>query len=323
MNHRLLIKRKIYNKNYLLFIEILFVAAMYKNLKLSLKLNILLGIILLSLTVATGVILSGVLQNYAEQVVADRALMLIETMNSIRNYTSTQINPELSSRLETEEMFLPQTVPAYSSREVFEHLRTNEQYSQFFYKEATLNPTNIRDKADPFEADIVKSFRNSSPEQQQGFRTIPGGEIFYIARPLRIEKESCLRCHSDPKLAPASLIASYGSSNGFGWKLNEIVGAQIISVPSSQVFDAARQLRYLVMGKIFIFLIIASILINLFLKFTITNPIRKMSYLSKQLSMGDMDVEFEQKTNDEIGVLAASLNRLKVSIKMAMEMLEK
>ena len=295
---------------------------MLKNLKLGLKLNILLATILLLLTIAMGLILSRVLQNYAEQVVVDQASMLIETMNSVRNYTSSQINPELSSRLETEPVFLPQTVPAYSAREVFEHLRSEEKYSQFFYKEATLNPTNVRDQADKFETKIVESFRNNSLQQQQGFRQIPGGEIFYIARPLRIEKESCLRCHSVPSAAPASLVASYGSENGFGWQLNEIVGAQIISVPSSQVFKAAQQLRYLVMGKVAIFLIIASVLLNLFLKFTVTEPLRKMSHSSKQLSMGDMDIEFEQKSNDEIGILAASLNRLKVSLKMAMDMLE-
>ena len=295
---------------------------MFRNLKLGIKLNILLAAILLLLSVSTGFILSKVLQDYAEQVVADRALMLMETMNSVRNYTSTQVNPELSERLENEQVFLPQTVPAYSAREVFEHLRTEEEYSQFFYKEATLNPTNVRDKADKFETEIVESFRNSPMEQTQGFRTIPGGEIFYIARPLKIEKESCLRCHSVPSAAPASLVASYGSDNGFGWKLNEIVGAQIISVPSSQVFDSAKQLFYLVMGKIVIFLLLAAVLLNLFLKLTVTNPLKKMSYSSKQLSMGDMDTEFEQKGNDEIGVLAASLNRLKVSLKMAMEMLE-
>ncbi|MDJ0899219.1 MAG: HAMP domain-containing protein [Xenococcus sp. MO_188.B8] len=48
-----------------------------------------------------------------------------------------------------------------------------------------------------------------------------------------------------------------------------------------------------------------------------------MSHLSKKLSTGDLEVEFEQQSNDEIGVLAASLNRLKVSLKMAMEMLQK
>lgn len=295
---------------------------MYKNLKLGLKLNILLAIILLFLTVSTGLILSGVLNNYAEQVIVERASMLIETMDSIRYYTNTQISPELSPLLETEELFIPQTVPAYSAKEVFEHLRTDERYNQFFYKEATLNPTNVRDKADQFETKIIKSFQNNSEKQKQGFRSIPGGEIFYIARPIKIEQESCLRCHSDPKIAPASQITSYGSSNGFGWKLGETVGAQVISVPSSQVFNAARQLRQMVISKIVIFLLLASILLNLFLKFTITEPLKKMSYSSKQLSIGDMNMEFEQKTNDEIGILAASLNRLKVSLKMAMEMLE-
>ncbi|NJK55661.1 MAG: DUF3365 domain-containing protein [Pleurocapsa sp. SU_5_0] len=295
---------------------------MYKNLKLGLKLNLLLAIILLLLVITMGFILSRVLQNYAEQEIVNRASMLMATMNSIRNYTSTQVNPELSARLETEQIFLPQTVPAYSAREVFENLRSQEQYSQFFYKEATLNPTNVRDKADQFEAEIIQSFRNSSIEQQQGFRSIPGGKIFYIAHPLKVEKESCLRCHSIPNLAPASLVASYGSDNGFGWKLNEIVGAQIISVPSSQVINAAKKLRNLVISKVLIFLLLASILLNLFLKLTITEPLKKMSDASKQLSLGNMETEFEQKTNDEIGILAASLNRLKVSLKMAMEMLE-
>jgi HAMP domain-containing protein len=286
---------------------------MYKNLKLGLKLNLLLAAILLFLTITMGLILSRVLQNYAEQVIVDQASMLMATMNSIRNYTSTQINPELSARLETEQIFLPQTVPAYSAREVFEHLRSEEQYNQFFYKEATLNPTNVRDRADQFETEIIQSFKNSQIEQR---------EIFYIAHPLKIEKESCLRCHSVPKEAPASLLASYGSDNGFGWKLNEIVGAQIISVPSSQVLEAAQKLRYLLISKVIIFLLLASILLNLFLKFTITDPLKKMSHASKQLSTGNMKIEFEQKNNDEIGILAASLNRLKVSLKMAMDMLE-
>ena len=295
---------------------------MYKNLNLSFKLNLLLGVILLSLIVSIGIILSIVLNGYAEQVIVERAEILMGTMNSVREYTSTQIKPELASRLETEELFLPQTVPAYSAREVFEHLRDRDEYSQFFYKEATLNPTNVRDLADSFETKIVESFRNNLTEQQQGFRSIPGGEIFYIARPLQIKKESCLQCHSDPKIAPASLIASYGDSNGFGWKLNEIVGAQIISVPSSQIFQTASQLRYLVIGSVTLFLLLAVAVLNIFLKSTIADPIKKMSSLSKKLSMGDMNIEFEQKNRDEIGTLAASLNRLKISLKMAMDMLE-
>lgn len=303
---------------------------MIKNIKLGLKLNLLLGAIFLGLILAISLILSQILENYAEEIVADKASLLIETMNSVREYTSVQIQPELSSRLETEPLFLPQTVPAYSAREIFENLRSNERYKQFFYKEATLNPTNLRDKADKFEAEIVNSFRqeinpaNSSlgNVRKYGFRTIPGGDLFYIARPLAIKKESCLRCHSTPENAPASQIATYGRENGFGWQLNEIVGAQIISVPASEVIKQAQDLRWLVIGRVLLFLLVGIALLNIFLKFTITDPINKMSSLSKKLSTGDFSVEFEQKSGDEIGILARSLNRLKVSLKMAMEMIE-
>lgn len=295
---------------------------MLRNFNLSTKLNLLLAGILLALIVTIGLVLSRVLQSYAEQVVTERALLLMETMSSVRNYTNTQVKPELAARLETEPLFLPQTIPAYSAREVFEHLRTNDKYNSYFYKEATLNPTNLRDKADEFETEIVNAFRDNRKQQTQGFRSIPGGDIFYIARPLKIEQQSCLSCHGIPEDAPASQIATYGSDRGFGWQLNEIVGAQMISVPASQVIQDARNLRYLVVGTVVVLLLLAIALLNFFLKFTITDPINKMSSLSKKLSTGDMEVEFEQKSKDEIGILAASLNRLKISLKMAMDMLD-
>ena len=303
---------------------------MIKNIKIGLKLNLLLGAILIAIILATSLVLSKILESYAEKVVADKALLLIETMNSVRQYTSSQINPELASRLENEELFIPQTVPAYSAREVFENLRDKDRYNQFFYKEATLNPTNLRDKADKFETEIVRSFRQEiepgstdmSEVQKYGFRTIPGGKLFYIARPIAIKNESCLRCHSVPANAPASQIKTYGNKGGFGWKMNEIIGAQIVSVPASQVVKEAKDLRWLVVGRVFLFLLIGIVLLNIFLKFTITNPINKISSLSRNLSTGDFSVEFEHRSNDEIGILSRSLNRLKVSLKMAMDMIE-
>ncbi|MEB3159918.1 MAG: DUF3365 domain-containing protein [Synechocystis sp.] len=295
---------------------------MLSNLKLGAKLNLLLIGIFLSTIVTTGLALSFLLNRNAEQIIAEKAFLLIETMSSVRHYTSTQINPELASRLETEDQFLPQTVPGYSAREVFEELRKRPEYSDFFYKEATLNPTNLRDKADPFEATIVETFRNNPDlEEKVGFRSLPSGDIFYISRPIAVTQESCLRCHSSPDAAPKSQLVSYGRDNGFGWKLNEIVGTQMISVPASRVFENARKLQFFTIGIVGIFLVLAMVIINLFVKQTITNPLQKMSQLARQISLGDMDGEFPQKSQDEIGILAASLNRMKVSLQMAMEML--
>ena len=297
---------------------------MLKNLKLGIKLNLLLVLIFLGVIITSGSILSFVLGKNAESVVTQQAFLLIETMSSVRNYTNNQVNPELAPRLEEEEQFIRASVPAYSAREVFEGLRSRQEYDDFFYKEATLNPTNPRDKADRFETQIVEKFRKQSDLQElTGFRRdLANSSLFYIARPLVISKESCLRCHSDPQLAPRSQIATYGDDNGFGWKLNEIVGAQIISVPASKVFGAARRLQFLVIGILGIFLLLAIFLLNLFLKLTITDPLKQMANLAKKVSTGDMNGEFVQKNNDEIGILAASLNRLKVSLQMAMDMLD-
>jgi len=292
-------------------------------MSLGVKLNLIMISIFLVIVVSTGLILSVILEKNAKKVVSDQAFMLMETMGSVRDYTSKQVNPELSPRLETEEQFLSQTVPAYSAREVFEGLRNHEQYSEFFYKEATLNPTNLRDKADEFETtEIVEQFRvQSDLKELTGFRPLPSGKIFYVARPLAVSQESCLQCHSNPSVAPKSLLATYGTENGFGWKLNEIVGAQVISVPASKVFAAARRSKFLFIGILSGFFLTAAVLINLFLKLSVIQPLKQMSHLAKQVSTGNMAQEFQHNSHDEIGVLAASLNRMKVSLEMAMNML--
>jgi HAMP domain-containing protein len=296
---------------------------MLRNLKLGQKLTLFMVGIFLLIVLFCGAFLSLILQRNAEQVVADQANLLMQAMLSVREYTSTQVNPELAPRLETDSEFLPQTVPAYSAREVVENLRKNQAYANFLYKEATLNPSNLRDKADDFEAKIVENFRrNPKLKQVQGFRQTPSGDLFYIARPLKVSKESCLRCHGAPEAAPKSQLITYGDKNGYGWKLNEIVSAQITSVPASKIFNAARQLQLWVMGILSLFLLLAVFGVNYFLRFTVTNPLKKMSQLAQRISTGDMTGEFKHEANDEIGILAAALNRMKTSLQIAMDMLK-
>jgi len=295
---------------------------LFNNLRLNTKLNLLLALMFSLIVLVVGSLLAQILETNAIQNITDRASLLMETMLAVREYTSEQVNPELAPRLETEDEFLPQTVPGYAAQEVFENLRTRESYRDFFYKEATLNPTNLRNKADLFERQIIEKFRaNPEKMQTQDFRQLPSEKFFYVARPIRVSKESCLRCHSDPALAPRSQILTYGDRNGFGWELNEIVGAQIISVPVSRIFESTRRLQLSVIGSITVFLIGAGIVINIFLRKTITKPLRNMSQWAKQVSRANTTEEFVHKPNDEIGILAASVNRMKVSLEIAISML--
>ncbi|MGF1575057.1 MAG: DUF3365 domain-containing protein [Cyanophyceae cyanobacterium] len=258
---------------------------MFQKFNLSTKFNILLWTALVGGILLTSTAFAGVLIPNAQAQVTEKAEILIQAMNSVRNYTSTRVNPQLSERLETEPVFIPETVPSYSAREVFEHIRQNPVYQDFFYKEATLNPTNLRDKADAFETEIVEKFRNDDQVKElSGFRTTPEGELFYIARPLAIGNESCLRCHSTPEAAPPSLLATYGPDGGFGWQLNEIIGSQIISVPASQVFTSAYRSLGLFVAILASVFVIVMALVNRLLQRTVIRPLNRMVAISDEVS---------------------------------------
>lgn len=293
-----------------------------QKLNLEAKFNVFLTIVFIVGSIVSGSLLFKVLEQHAEAEVSSKAELIIQTMNSVRDYTSGNIAPLLNPRLETDQTFIPETIPAFSATEVFQKLRRNDDYRSFFYKEATLNPTNLRDKVDSFENTLVERFRNEAATKElSGFRDLPGGKIFYIAHPLQIKKESCLRCHSTPNRAPKSLINTYGSDNGFGWKLGDIVAAQVISVPAEEVFNNAQDALKLIMAILIGIFAVILLTVNYLLRRAVIRPIRKMARTAESVSLGQMDSEFEHKSQDEIGLLATAFNRMKSSLEISMKLL--
>ncbi len=292
------------------------------NLKLGQQISILMILMFLGAIAASGVALNALLNYNVQNQITSKALILMESMDSLRSYTLTQVYPELSQFLD--EKFLPQAIPAYSVREVFEGLRSNPTYQDFFYKDAMLNPTNLRDKADGFEKDVIDRFiKDKNLKEVRGFRDTPGGNLFYISRPLIIKKPNCLQCHTTPEMAPKSQIDRYGSEHGFGWKLNTVLGAQMIFVPANEIIGNARQSFLLLMSMILLFSGIAIFLVNFWLKRFVIRPINSMAKVAEAASTGDMEVEFERQSNDEVGKLSEAFRRMQTSLQLAMRRLEK
>ncbi|WP_373547726.1 DUF3365 domain-containing protein [Chamaesiphon sp.] len=294
-----------------------------KNLKLESKFNGLLAIVFIIALTLASLLLYGVFEQNAEAEITGKAKLIVETMNSVRDYTDSNIEPLLKDSLETEPAFLPETVPAFAATEIFQKLRKNEGYRSFFYKEATLNPTNLRDKVDEFEKILVEQFRNEpATKRLSGFRDLPGGRIFYIARPLTVNKNSCLRCHSTPDRAPKSQINTYGSEHGFGWNLGEIVAAQVVSVPAENVLNKAQDTLKTVMGVLLSVFGAIVLAINYLLRRAVIRPIRHLVRTAEAISLGDLDAEFEHQNKDEIGLLATAFDRMKSSLKISMSFLD-
>jgi protein-histidine pros-kinase len=245
---------------------------------------------------------------------------MIDTSLAIRGYTVSQVRPHLE--LQLMRTFLPQSVPAYAATETLTELR--KKYPEYGYKEATLNPTNPRNRATDWEVDVVTNFRNNSETKEMiGERDTPTGRSLYIARPIQIGNQACLACHSVPSAAPKSMLSLYGEANGFGWKLNEIVGAQVVSVPMSVPIQNANRAFFTFMMSLFAIFVLVFVALNLMLSWLIVRPIQSMATVADAVSTGDFDkAEFAEKGKDEIAVLGASFNRMRRSLQKAMQLIE-
>jgi HAMP domain-containing protein len=295
---------------------------MLKNLKLGTKFTLILVIVFVGGLIVSGTVLYQILQQRAQSEVASKSTMLIETMNSVRTYSNNSLNPLLTPIANASPIFIPELIPTHAINTVFENLRKNDEYKSYFYKDAFLDPTNLRDKADPFEEDLIRRFINDSNTKEiTGFRDQPGGRIFYIARPFIIKKSSCLQCHSTPEVAPKNLIATYGKENGFHWELNKVLGTQIITIPVDEVYDSANSAWWIVFGILAVIFGLLLVVINLLLKRTVTQRISRMAQTADAVSTGSAEANFTEDAGDEIGTLAVAFNRMKSSLDIALKML--
>jgi HAMP domain-containing protein len=288
--------------------------------KLLVKFNLIFVLVMALGVAVAGWISRGMLQDQARQEVLSTARLLMEKAIAVRGYTSGQITKLLATQMQYE--FLPQSIPSYSAVEVLNALHS--KYPDYAYKEATLNPTNPRDRAVGWEVDIVNSFRNNAELKEfVGERDTPSGRSLYVSRPLRITNPACLQCHSSVEAAPKTMVDKYGPANGFGWQLNEVIGAQVVSVPMALPLQKAQENVKLFVGALVGVFLVVGIVLNLMIWFVVVRPVTQLSALADRVSQGDLNApEFTARSNDEIGVLAESFSRMRASVTQAMKMLE-
>ena len=269
--------------------------------------------------VAVGVACSAALQANAKRDVLRQASLMMDSALATRAYTEEEIRPLLESQMP--KRFLAQSVPSYGATQDF--LKLHERHPEYAYKEAALNPTNLRDRAMDWEADLIQKFRNDPKTTELvGERDTPLGRSLYLARPIRAEA-NCLRCHSVPGAAPAALLTRYGSANGFGWQEHEIVAAQVVSVPFSNATAQADATFLSIMMWIVGILVVALLGVNLVLYFLVVRPVRRIVSIADELSVGNVSApDFPTSGSAELVGLGRAFNRMRTSLDKAMKLLE-
>ena len=288
-------------------------------MKLLLKFNLVFVALFLLGIAASGYISWQLLQKNAREEIAENARFMMSVALAVRSYTNTQIKPLLKTQMVYS--FLPQSVPAYSATEVLDEV--HKKYPAYGYKEALLNPTNPRDRAIDWEADIVNNFRNGGAKEQIGVRDSPAGASLYFARPLTITDRACPECHSTVDAAPKPMVDVYGPANGFGWNFMETVGAQIVSVPTDVPLARAKKAFVTFMGSLIGVLVVIGVILNVLLWWMFIRPVTRISALADRISLGELETpDIRIRSRDEIRTLAESLARLRKSLIQAMKMLE-
>jgi HAMP domain-containing protein len=288
-------------------------------MKLLLKFNLVLLLVFAVGLVTTGFICRRLLRQNAKAEIMENARIMMEAAIAVRTYTATQIKPLLETQMKYS--FLPQSVPAYSANAYFSQLQ--KAFPAYAYKEATLNPTNPVNRATDWEADIIEEFRKVRDKTEIiGERDTPNGRTLYMARPLKVSSPACLTCHDTVEGAPRTMVERYGDANGFGWKLNDIVTAQIVSVPMQLAVQRANGVFWTFMISLAVVFLVGIVAINLLLIFLVIRPVNQLSTMASSVSLGNSEItEFPTIGRDEIAELSLSFNRMGRSLLEAMKLL--
>ena len=291
-------------------------------MSLLLRINLwLVGTFLVFLTVAVLVSRSAMLDEARDDAISD-ARLLLESAQGARDYTTTEIEPLLvRPGGTTPTKFFPQSVPAYAATQMFQTLR--QKRPEFTYREATLNPTNPRDRTVAWEADVVEYFRNNAgAEELVNERQAELGRSLYLARPIRVSDAKCLTCHDTAATAPPMIVRQYGPANGFGWKLHETVGAQIVSVPLDTAYARVDRTVGIVAGTLVTLFLLLFAVVNVVVRRIVLTPIALLATAAESISTGKkVDVNLNVQGGDEISSLCRAFDRMRTSIEKSLALL--
>jgi HAMP domain-containing protein len=253
--------------------------------------------------------------------VADKALLTMNSMEAVRKYVVEEVRPAV--RQELPDKFLLQAMSGvYAIRRVAGNLQTVQP--MYNYKQAASDPRVPSNKADYFETWILSQFRdNAALKEFAGLRSDGIEPLYYLARPIRIDRQECLNCHGDPAAAPKAVVDKYGATAGYNLTMNALMGANIIYVPASIPISIAKRSTMFVAIVFTALFLILFLVINILIRKSIIRPIESFVHAADQVSKGKMDNAFTVDTEDELKTLAEAFTRLKTSIRLMMDMIKK
>ena len=288
-------------------------------MKLIWKFNlVLLGIFILGFLTA-GYVSHSALQDNAREEILQNARLMMEVGAVLAQLHGDA--DQAASRFADALQVPAADGAAYAATEQFNDLR--KKHPDYTYKEATLNPTNLRDRATDWEADVINVFRASATTTELvGERDTPLGPALYLVaadpdqerRLPRVPQHRGRRAQDDDR--PVRQRQRLRLAHGRDHRRADRVGAH--DLPIARANRAFKTF----MGSLAVVFVAIFVLLNVMLYTMVIRRVTALAGIADQVSLGNMDAgEFKSRSRDEIGVLTDAMGRMKASLVQAMKML--
>ncbi|MCB0751419.1 MAG: DUF3365 domain-containing protein, partial [Ignavibacteriae bacterium] len=291
----------------------------WKNLSVYKKITIPLSILAVFAIIFTYGFVTQLIKESETETLIQKARALTLQAEAVREYTAEQQRKNIfkTDLSKLDDILL--TVPIYSAMQVTEK-KAAELNMEF--KVPKVSPRNTKNTPDNYELAILEKLKKENLNEYWSVDE-ETNKLRYF-RPVKLTQE-CLLCHGDPSTSESI----WGNSNGLditgakmeGWKAGQMHGAFELMMDMAPV-QAAVFDKSLIIGIVTLIAGITIIFIAILIANRISKPLKGLALATRKVADGDLDVNVEVTSSDEIGILSKGFNEMVSKIRVTRQSLK-
>lgn len=267
------------------------------------------------------------LERYYEKVSLQRIEQALIFDEATRNYIDTiqkpTINTLKNNGLLPHDFFDPKL---QSTTYITNHINATSQkllkqslhntHQNVLLKIVSDNPTNLHNKTNSFEQQVLQKFRNTHlKEYIQEVQLSNRASATFYAKPLQPNTKACLQCHGKPEDAPLQMQKMYGTTHGY----NENVGHIRAMIAVYNPIEADKKTMMHFYYTIVIITFFISISIIFIIRYYTKIVHEKDAFITKQTkfaAMGEMISMIAHQWRQPLTGMGMAVENLKLDVEL-------
>lgn len=244
--------------------------------------------------------------------------MLVDIVKSIKGYVAADLRPYFMKQQLFHTAGMSGIVAVSRVATNFKDMQQN-----YSIRNVSDNPLNAKNSPQALEQDLLQGFRRNRDLREIRVEGMLDGQQMLVRSAPIVSKKGCLRCHGDPSKVPDDVTAEYGGSSGYGYKVGDVVGLEVVGVPIAGIDSVAMQRSLVAIALLTLLFALVFVAINMLVRRNLITPMLQITKTARAISKGRLDQPLSLPRNDEIGDLARSVELLRRSFAQLMKRMRK